>query len=265
MHAPAGGYTALMSFLALLLTLLGLLSPARASEQKIVYDLTLDGRVVGTRELVLTYVDPATPADVEARLVRSWTTVDAPLGRETVRYRSRGTSRNTDARTAFTVVTEEGGVTIEVQGRQLDDGSWATTITSRGRREAFTHRRLEVDLCTFDLVDPVRARRLAGRPSANVLLAETGQIVTGAVREERAAVTIGGQSVPVTRLTWSPPVGALSMAYTEDGLLVAYEAAFLGKTLQARARALPPPRDYGRIDTAIAPSLPPVEVESEPL
>ena len=254
-----------MSLLALLLTLLGLLSPARASEQKIVYDLILDGKIVGTRELSLTHIDPASPAEVEARLVRSWTSVDAPLGRDTVRYRSRGTARNTDERTSFTVVTEEGGVTLEVQGRQLSDGTWATSITTRGRREDRTHRRLEVDLCTFDLVDPVRARRLAGRPSANILLAETGQVVTGAVREARAAVTIGGQSVPVTRLTWSPPVGALSMAYTEDGLLVAYEAAFLGKTLQARARALPPPRDYGRIDTVIAPALPPVEVESEPL
>ncbi len=228
------------------LLLLLLLAPAQASDsQALVYDLSVGGRAVGSREVTINYLDVDGAA---VRVIESYTAFDVQVAGVPFSYVNRASVR-VDARgAAFTSSVSENGELREVQARSRRDGSWTVTVLEDGTRAATRLSPGDVDLCSLELLDPIRHEELTARPRAELLAAETGTLLAGQVEDlGESSLDIGGSAVPVHRWAWTPPTGRVELAWSLDGLLVSYETAWMGKKLGARLRALPSPRSFGEI------------------
>ncbi len=230
--------------------LLTLLSPdARAvdqtSSQELVYDLRLGNRVVGSREVTLRYLDTGNGV---VRVIESYTALETNVAGAAVSYANRASARVETRGASFTSSVSENGRIREVQARQRRDGSWKVTIIEDGQLATTTLRADQVDLSSLELLDPVRHRELTERPRAEVLAAETGTLLAGTVEDlGEGTLTVGGQDIAVHRWAWSPAAGRHQLAWSLDGLLVAYDATWMGSTLSAVLREPPPARSYGEI------------------
>ena len=107
-------------------------------------------------------------------------------------------------------------------------------------------------LTSLDLGDPVRYTLLnPARASAEILLAETGTVVEGALRDAgEAQARVGGRTVAVSQVEWRPPTGPVTLAWTAEGTLVSYEMRVLGSTLTARLRELPAPPSWEGVEVS---------------
>ena len=221
---------------------------AKVSSQRIVYDLRLGEKVVGKREVTVRHVPGPTRDAPETRILESWTDVQTEIAGRSVHVRQRATARANGTRLQFTAVNDENGRKTEVQGRRLSDGRWLITVIDSSGSRSFEYRKSQVDLCTLDLLDPELHRRLTDRPTARVLLVETGDVIEGPAKQlGEATVSVGGVELPVTRATFTPAEGRLTMDWNLEGLLVAYEIGFLGQRLQAKVKNPPAPRVWGEV------------------
>jgi len=219
------------------------------SEQKLVYDLLVDGKTVGHRDVTVRYLPPDDLVPAETRIIESLQELETTIKGLPVKMRTRSSARSSDSSSSFVSSHELNGKVSEVQGHRDNDGRWLVTILAGGKVSTWEYRRSEVDLTTMDLVDPAQPPPLNDNASAKVLVAEAGVIMTGVVRDlDESKVKVGGRQVPVHRWDWTPPDGKVELSWSLDGVLVDYEAAFMGTTLDARLRQLPEPRTFGTID-----------------
>lgn len=231
-----------------LLALLVLATPALAGEQALTYDLALGGKTVGTRTLTIKHLPEEPGVSGASRMLESWTDLEATVAGRTVRFQGRASIRATETRLSYSSTFDQDGTRVQVQGRQDSDGGWSLTRREKGTAQEITHRRSEVDLSTFHLLDPSLRRAATESASADVLIAETGVVVSGPARDlGEDTLTLGGLAVPVTRWAWDPVGGAMEAAWTQDGLLVQYSVEFLGQRLVATARELPS-SDWGGVE-----------------
>lgn len=243
-----------------LLPLLGLAlalgaSPAHAAAdaQTLLYDLRLDGQQVGTREVVLRYLEDASGREV--RLIESYTELQAPIAGRTYSFANRATARVEAVKTSFTSSVSEDGQVREVQARQRSDGTWKVSVIEDGELKQAELLRGQADLSSLQLLDPVGHRELTTRSRASVLTAETGTILSGLVEDlGEGVLTLGQDAVAVHRWSWTPATGRVELSWSMDGLLVGYDSAFMGRTLQARLRDAPTARAFGEIE-AVAPVI----------
>ena len=229
----------------LLLTSLIAAAPA-AAEERLVYDIFSGTQVVGTREVVTTVLPEEPDLAPETRLVTVTTKVDSRVAGLDYQLHSRADARITSRKVSFVASTQTNGETVEVQARQDRDGGWLVTAVTPGAVQELSYRSMEVDLTSVDLGDPVRHALLnPARPSADVLLVETGTVVGGAVRDlGEATLQVGDRRVAVSRVEWRPATGPITLAWTTEGTLVSYDMQVLGSTLTARLRALPAPPSW---------------------
>jgi hypothetical protein len=151
----------------------------------------------------------------------------------------------------------DNGTLREVQGRRDWDGTWQITRVEDDGRSHFAHRRTAVNTTSMDLLDPDARPLVDFGPLLHVLVVETGLVLDGEVEElEDGEIEIGGQTVTVRRTAWTPVGGRVELAWSEDGLLLAYQVAVLGKTVQATARTVPKPPTYGQFA--------PIQMEMDP-
>lgn len=219
------------------------------SEQKLVYDLTIDDKAVGRRVVTVRYVPPDDVLPEETRIIESWEEVDARVKGVDVKMRTRITARSSESASSYVASQDLNGKVQEVQGRRGTDGKWTVTILGDGKVSTWEYRRSEVDLTTMDLLDPERPAALHDNATARVLVAEAGIIMDGLVRDlDEAKLKVAGQQVPVHRWDWAPSAGRVELSWSLDGLLVGYEAAFMGATLRARVQKVPEPRTFGEIE-----------------
>jgi hypothetical protein len=230
-----------------LLALLALAAPALAGEQVLTYDLVLAGQTVGTRTLTIKHLPEEPGVSGASRLLESWTELEATVAGKSVKFTGRASMRATETRMSYTSTFDQDGTRVQVQGRQDSDGSWQLTRREKGTAQEISYRRSEVDLSTFDLLDPSLRKRAVESASTDVLIAETGVVVNGPARDlGEDTVRLGGLEVPVNRWAWDPTAGAMEVAWTQDGLPVQYSLQFLGQKLTATARELPP-SDWGSV------------------
>lgn len=241
--------------LSLLIPLLAALSPAalaletpsldRIDSQTLLYDLRVGDRAVGTREVKLSWM--ATDSG-EVRLIESYTELQVPLPTGEFSFVQRASARVSNRDASFTSTVSENGRLREVQARQRSSGAWKVTVIEDGELKQGTLEAGQVDLCSLELLDPVRHGELTGRARAEVLAAETGTLLAGAVQDlGEGTVTLGGQSVPVHRWSWTPTAGPVELAWSLDGVLVSYTSQWMGKELKAVLREPPPERSFGDI------------------
>lgn len=221
---------------------------AKVSSQRIEYDLRLGDKVVGKREVTVRHVPGPGVEAPETRILESWTEIQAEVAGKLIKVRQRATARASGSRLQFTAVNDENGRISEVQGRRLADGRWLLTIIDSSGSRSFEYRKSQVDLCTLDLLDPELHRRLIDRPTARLLLVETGDVIEGPAKDlGEATLKVGGVELPVNRSTFTPSEGRLTMDWNLEGLLVAYEIGFLGQRLSAQVRTPPAPRVWGEV------------------
>lgn len=233
----------------LLASLLALVGPSAAQAadalppHTITYDLSLDGKPIGTRQLTIRYLPRE---DGERRILEAYTEATV-LGQPLV-CRSSGQSSARGA--TFTSSIDQGGAISQVQGIELPGGGWRLTVADGAGVKETTLGRAEARLTSLDLLDPGRTALLAGGGDLTLLLVETGTILTGKLDEGAVGTTkVAGKKVEVRRYTVSGGGGTAKFDVDASGLLVKSELSWLGGIVTAVAREVPPPRSYGTIET----------------
>ncbi|MEL6346041.1 MAG: hypothetical protein AAFV53_23220 [Myxococcota bacterium] len=236
---------------------------AADAEQSVVFDLLMDGAVVGHRDVSVRYLAPETPQGKETRILETFTEMDVEIGGWGFALTNRSTGMASASKSSFTSSLSTNGKVSEIQARRRGDGSWEGTAHYADGIQAIALRRTEVDLSTLDLLDPGRSMLLRDGVRLRVLSAETGQVMTGVLKDlGEDTLTVGDREVVVHRWLWNPPEATFELAWAESGLLVDWSATFRGKRLDADIRALPVERTYGELQTEEFVELPSVSEEA---
>lgn len=219
---------------------------AEDAVQTLTYDLIVNGAVVGHRDVRIHYMEPLNIGDAGSRLIETWTEADARIWGMSTEFQNRSSGHVTDADSNFTSLVSLNGDRSEVQGYSLPDGRWELSGVANGHLSSWPLRRTEVDMSSLDLLDPVRSQHLTTLSTAQVLSVETGTVLRGPVTDlgERT-IEIGGESVTVHVWSWQPPEGRFEFAWSQDGLLLDWQANIKGQTVHGRLQEIPPPRSYG--------------------
>ena len=217
-----------------------------------VYDLVLAGKPVGTRDVTVRW---------RARAEGGTRTVVEVLTRGTFAgtpVSARATGVSSRAGTSFTAATEQGASLWEVQARETADGaSWRRVVREAlpaGARGASTGRREDTVpgptvVTTLDLHDEVRGRALCRPGPVTLLVAETGEHMTGVAAEPVSVdVDVAGGSVPATRCEVRMDAGAASFAFDGGGTLLRADLRLFGVPLVIATREAPEQRSWGAID-----------------
>lgn len=220
-----------------------LVTAAAAADQKLVYDLTVNGEVVGTREVTYRYL---AREDGERRVIEAYT--ELSVAGSKVACRSNGLSTPRSAQ--FTSAVEQDGARSQVQGTLLPDGGWRLVVAEGKDVTERTLGRTEAQVTSLDLLDPVRNRVLTTPGAVGIVLVETGEVLVGSVGEGREGnIKVGGQKVPVVRYTVDGGAGgSASFDLDAEGLLLRSELSWLGVRVIATARDVPPPRSFGTVE-----------------
>jgi hypothetical protein len=217
---------------------LALSATAAEREHTLVWDLSAGGKPIGSRNLVVRYLDGEGGT---SRVLESYTEIDGQIGPTRLRWRQRMTA-HVDARepASFHSVIDHDGTPIEVQGRWTPS-AWVVTTLANGRPRTVEMPLTRIDLSTADLFDPDTRVPLSHFSGVRILSAETGEVLTGPVEQLGVReVTIAGKSVSVTTYAWSSPHGRWELSYSADGYLVRSVTQLLGITLEAQLRQAPP-------------------------
>jgi hypothetical protein len=251
----------------LVLTLLAGSPAALAADSALVYDIRSGDRIVGSRTVSVRVVPPDGDLIPETRLITSITKVDASVAGVPMQLHSRADARATDRKISFVASTVTNGDSVEIQARQGPDGGWMVTALTPGNIQEMTYRAVEVDLTSMDLLDPMRARLFtADLGTAELLLAETGTVVEGAVRDGGPVeMQVGAVTVPGRRVELSLPTGASAFVWSDQGLLLQQDLTVLGTRLTATLRALPAARTWGQVEVATEFTAPGTSIHEQEL
>jgi hypothetical protein len=207
-----------------------------AAEQKLVWELSVKGQAVGTRELTV-----RTIGDDGSRILESFTDLSGQVGPMRVRWRQRLTAHATAREPAsFTSVVDQNGTALEIQGRWTPD-TWYVTTTTNGRARTTEMPLSRIDFSTADLLDPQTRFPLSHYDSAMILSSEAGEVLTGPIEKLGVSeVVVAGTPVQVTGYAWTSTKGRSEFLYSADGFLVKYRTQLFGIDLEAVLRDPPP-------------------------
>lgn len=214
-------------------------APAWAAPEvtKLSWDLSLDGKVVGHRDITYT-IDRS--GVVPTRTLEGWTEVNASVGPVSLAFKQRLTGFADEGPMAFKSVTQENGQPYEVQARWTGD-AWVVTIADK--KDARTWRAADhrIDLSTVDLLDPLTRLSLGRFTSVKLLTAETGDLWEGAVVPLGPdTVAVAGKDIAVTGYAWDAPEGRTALWYDASGWLVRSQMRILGREVTAVLTTPPP-------------------------
>jgi len=214
------------------------LALAAEREQTLVWDVTSQGTSLGTRTLVVRYLEGETGTN---RVLEAFTDLNGQVGQMKIRWRQRMTAYvGANEPASFHSVIETNGTTIEVQGRWTQS-NWVVTTVANSKPRTVELAPTKIDLSTADLLDPDSRLPLSHFTTAHVLSAETGEVLTGPMTSMGAKeLTVAGQPVPVTTYVWTSPQGGSELSYSSDGFLVRQVTQLLGVTIEAQLRQPPP-------------------------
>ncbi len=236
---------------ALSVLILALAPPAALADgQPLSYQLLCQDRAVGSRDVQIKYLPTATG---ELRLLEAFTSFLLPIPKGTFRYEQRLGARFGGDRSFVASMSTQGEVR-EVQARQELDGTWAISVASAAGAHSEQLPSEAIDLVSSELFDSERAlRTLQSAATLRVLSAETGAILEGPVQDlGPSTMTVGPEEIEVQRFQFRPPEGTMTLAYSNEGWLVAYDYQVMGLMVGARLQKLPPARTFDTVlDTPI--------------
>jgi hypothetical protein len=205
-----------------------------ASEMGVIWGLSVGGRPVGTREVV---VRVKSYADEQVRFVESFTDLrltDDDRKTPDVVFRQRLTANSQDGRPAsFTSVTETADATVELQARATGS-KWELVWTEDGASKTLSISASAVDLSTADLFDPEADRKISKLSEARVLVDFVGRTATGPVIPLGPSdLVIGGETLTVEGYEWRSDLGSMRFWYAANGFLVKYQLPLVGQEVTA--------------------------------
>lgn len=203
-------------------------------EMGVIWGLTVDGKPVGTREVV---VRTKSFAQEQVRFVESFTDLrltDDDRKTPDVTFRQRLTANSQDGRPAsFTAVTETNEGTVELQAR-CTGSRWELVWTKDGATKNLELAAAQVDLSTVDLFDPEADKKLSAFDSARVLVDFVGRTASGPVTPLGPTdVSIGGELITTEGFRWDSELGDMRFWYAANGFLVRYELPLAGVRVTA--------------------------------
>lgn len=219
------------------------LTAALASEQHLVYDLSVNGAVVGSRQVTVRYLDR--PGG-ERRVVETMTEVH--FAGQDLTCRAVGNSGSKS--TTFSAQTQLNGQLQQNQGVQMPGQGWDLTLATSGKLQNITYKDADAVFTTLDLVDPGRTWVLGNGGRATLLFVETGDALSGTLSGGTTeSVTIGGTSTQATMWTLTTDGGVAKFDVDGNGLLLRSDVKWLGVNVVAQLHTLPEQRAFGTIDT----------------
>jgi hypothetical protein len=206
-----------------------------------VYDVQIGGAPAGSVEVAWTWL-PAGDRRVVTQHTRA-TLLGKPLEtRCTASLSRRGTST--------TCAATHGHDAWEVQARGREGLPWDVRLRERSGEATSAPK---ADFTTLDLYDAARAPALlasgeTGR-TVTVLVAETGEVITGTLQPPVAAETrVGGKVQTTTRHEVRAALGGLSVDLDLDGVLLRAELRTRLGSMTYTARTAPPARAWGTLE-----------------
>lgn len=211
--------------------------PATAATSEVVsirYDVVVDGIVVGTRDLQVTWFDEG---DAPSRLLECRTSATI-VGHPFEQHSSGLGSRRVEG---FASTLRDPDGSWEVQATRTPEGLHVQTVTERGTQRDDL---VGIEHTTLSLMDP--GVRLGEGPT-RILSAETGEVTSGTWSRD-------GDAWVLTTST-----GTHTLEYGEGGYLLRWQTSWLGQEVELRADP-PPARTWGGLD-----ALPDRRVQEESL
>ncbi|MFK7926829.1 MAG: DUF6134 family protein [Myxococcota bacterium] len=219
------------------LVLISLLTAGAAEPTQITWELGLNGKKIGERELVVRVEEIQ---GLEFRTLQAKTKVDGRIFGIDFAYQEKLTANADIGPASFINVVEQGGRLSEVQGRRTGAG-WVVTVKDPKRTRIDEMKVDDVDLSTADLLDPHSRVPLSRFETARILSAETGEVLSGPVEPLGPSdVQIGGQSVAVEGYRWSNEQFKGTFYYTSDGWLVRFDTRVMGQRVSGVLTDPPP-------------------------
>lgn len=228
---------------------------AHADESTMDYDVFLAGVDVGDRRVTVRFLRRD---DGERRVLSVVTQAASPMGEVNCRQSGQSSGRGA----SFTTSLQVGAERSEVQGIQAPNGGWQLVRADSAGLHESVLKGSEIAFTTLDLFDPGRTRLLGTPGKVGVLVAETGAILDGDLREgEPVTVTVAGKALAGTKYAVEGEGGRAEFVLSADGVLLRSQIAGFGGTLETRAKTLPAPRNYGSIDMVESPGAGTLEAD----
>lgn len=207
-------------------------------DQRLVYDVSVAGKVVGSRSLTVRW--EAADKGPPTRVLEAFTDIDGRVAGVELAWKQRVTAFAAGTPASFHAVIDESGSPHEVQAAWTP-GGWRLTQVDRSRARTTDVPGYQIDLSTIDLIDPGSRYTLSQYDTLKVLSSETGEIWEGKVAPlGDSTVDISGRKVAVTGYSWTSPEGKSSFWYDDEGYLVRYEMRVLAVKVEGVLRSPPP-------------------------
>ena len=222
-------------------------SLAHATEQSLVYDLTLAGEPVGSRTVKIRYVAP-TNNNRGAREIDSFTEINMSVAGKTVEYQQHATARFTDSKTRFVSVVSVNGKTYELQGKSRSNQSWVVheILPSGVLKQEYSA--YDVQGISLALFDPGQANRWSEGHQAFYQV-ETGDVWSGEWHSEKeTSISNNGEPVFGRELRYHSGKGDVLASWSSEGIMMDWQLKIMGVTLDAALRNLPANPDFGEVN-----------------
>ena len=100
---------------------------------ELVWDLSIEGQPIGSRNMTLKFVKSDTGM---LRILESWTEIDGEIGPIHVQYKQRLTAHVANDPASFHAVIDENGSPREIQGRYTPS-AWYLSVADSGRTRTY--------------------------------------------------------------------------------------------------------------------------------
>lgn len=218
------------------------------SSQSLVYDLSLQGKPVGTREITIQYLPATDTMPYGSRLVESFTELEVDVAGKKIVYQQRATGHFSDYKSRFVSSVSVNDKIFEFQGKQLPSRDWIIYEMTEAGKEKTVYKSYQLDTVSLALFDPGQAQNWQGGRFSKIYHIEMGDVWSGKWENiDESTISIGTQSIVGRKVRYETPSGAANISWSDTGLLIDWELEILGVRLDADIRSLPDLPQFGNI------------------
>ena len=228
------------------------LSVAQAdSSQQLVYDLSIRGKLVGRRDLKITYIPASTSKPLGLRRIEAYTEIDHVIAGKEIKYRQRATAQisGQSAKKFVSSVSINDQVT-EIQGRKLRDGSWMVYVVVPGKAMEKHYSRSEIHAFSLELFDPGQLMQWQEKRSFRILSVDGNvpEIWRGVWKDEgTSGISNTHKKIHGRQLSMKAEKGKLNALWAYNGILLDWSVDINGLKIDADIREIPKNPKFGEI------------------
>lgn len=220
------------------------------NEQSLVYDLTMNGQIVGQRRVRIQYLPASSKLPYGSRIVESWTSLDydVPLTGKNISYTKRATGHFSARGSKFVSVVDVAGDGFEFQGNQRQGGMW--NIYEQQGKDLSQRKLSSSEMQSFSLAlfDPGQLEQWISGANRNIYHVEMGELWTGSWTQlPSKSISVGDVTLEGIAMHYQSTHGELDVLWSDSGLVLDFTLRVNGLVLDANLRSLPAPPQFGNI------------------